>query len=410
MIPPAHRFAAFAALLALPSCGGGMNVTPQPDLAEDTAIHLGMTYSLGAGQEQHLCQFSRLPQGSGGELLVSGESHDYTLGHHWALLRTSVTALPAGFQLDTPVDCFSSGIGQYAESALFLDQDAQGSFDFPAGTALPFQAGELVMLELHGLNATQAEASGKLDVTLATTTAAEVQNRLGLIQFYDPFIYVPAMASASAHMRCRIPQDITLIAATTHFHLRGVDEKVFVDLAGQAPATAPLVESTDWQHPNQWRGELKIPAGSSVHFGCAYANGDPQPYVQGQDKLGNEMCMTIGFYYPVIDAPFEGCFADGEASELGTGTVACGATTQCIQSCPPAEAPRPNGAISVDVGPCFQKCVVDSCPSATAPLLAESACIQKHCATECSTGGDCPACVLQNCADEYSTCMTHSCP
>jgi hypothetical protein len=408
---PLRRLALAVAAAALPACSGATAMTPMPDLAPDTAVHLSMSYALAAGQEQHLCQLMQLPTSDSGELLVSGESHSWTLAHHWNLMRSNVTSVPSGFTLNTPVDCFSSGISAYAGSSLFIDQVAQSSYDFPDGTALPFKSGELVIVEVHALNATQTDATGQLTVTLSTTTADKVQNRLGLIQFYDPFIYVPPMSSASANMRCKIPSDITLITAMTHFHPRGVDEKVFVDLHGQPAATAPLVESTDWQHPNQWKGTMALPAGSSVHFGCSYQNNDQQPYIQGQDKVGNEMCMTIGFYYPALDTAFEGCFADGEASEMGTGTATCGQTTSCIQSCPPGEAPTPNGLVAINVGPCFQKCVVDSCPSASVPFQAQAACIRAHCASDCAAGGSsCAGCVLQNCANEYAACQNHTCP
>jgi hypothetical protein len=341
---------------------------------------------------------------------ISAQQHQYTLGHHWALMHSTVDTLPAGFQLDTPVDCYSTGIAAYTAASLFVEQEAQSSYAFPDGAALPLKANGLLVLQIHGLNATPAQATGKLDVTLTTTTADQVVHRLGLIQFYDPFIYVPPMSSSSAHERCQIPSDITLVAAETHFHVRGVDEQIFVDLAGQPAASSPIVESTDWAHPNQWKGTLAVPAGSSIHYRCNYQNGDPRPYYQGQDKFGNEMCMTIGFYYPAIEGGFEGCFAPGQNSELGTGDKSCADTTTCLQSCPPGEAPVPRGGVGVDVGPCFQQCMASSCPSASTPLMAMTGCIQSACATACGSGGSaCNSCVAQNCLSQYLACQNHTC-
>jgi hypothetical protein len=169
------------------------------------------------------------------------------------------------------------------------------------------------------------------------------------------------------------------------------------------------VESSDWEHPQKWKGTLAIPAGSSIHYRCEYQNGDPRPYYQGQDKLTNEMCMTIGFYYPALDGPFEGCFAPGENSELGTGNKSCADTLACLQTCPPGEAPMPSG-VAVSVGDCFQQCMTASCPSASAPLLGLTGCIGKQCGTPCASGGDaCRACVAQNCLGEYGACQSQVC-
>ena len=87
---------------------------------------------------------------------------------HWALIRTQVDAVPSGFTLDTPVDCFTSGISQYTGSALFLGGTDNETATFPAGTALPFKSGEILVLQLHGINATTSDASGDRPQPAAT--------------------------------------------------------------------------------------------------------------------------------------------------------------------------------------------------------------------------------------------------
>lgn len=373
----------------------------------NTDINFSMSYSLGIGQEQHVCQFVRMPETPGGEILVTAQTHNADFEHHWSIIRTNVTEVPQGFALDTPVDCFTSGISAFAGSALILEQKGQSAAALPPGTALPFKSGEILMLQIHALNTSNAAASGVLRTTMKTAAPGEPVQKLGLIQFYDPFIHVPAMGSGTAHARCMIPQEITLVQATTHFHERGRNEKVFVDLPGR-PATSPLVESSSWEHPEVWNGSMVLPAGSSVHFTCSYENSDPVAYYQGQEKGANEMCMVLGFYYPALhDAAFEGCF---DGFEHGTGTKSCGETSLCTQACPPSASPRPNGTLAIDVGPCFQKCIVDSCPSATAPLYAAGGCIEQNCATACAAGGpECGACIGAMCGREVSDCQSHVC-
>jgi hypothetical protein len=312
--------------------------------------------------------------------------------------------MPEGFALNDPVDCFTSGISAYAGSALFIDQSGAESLAFPEGTALPFASGEILMLQLHTINTSASPIDTQLDVTLEMTDATEVK-KLGLIQFYNPFIYVPPMGSSSAHLRCSIPEEITLLNATTHFHLRGTNEEVFVQLPGQDEL--PLVQSSDWEHPNQWTGPMTLPAGSSVRFQCDYQNPDPRPYVQGQEKGDNEMCMVIGFYHPVLDDAFEGCFT---GTDVGTGTKTCAETQACTQACPPGDAPRPNGTLAIDVGACFQQCVVEACPSASNMFQQLGGCVQQNCAADCATGGpECGACVSTRCGAELGGCMANTC-
>jgi hypothetical protein len=124
---------------------------------------------------------------------------------------------------------------------------------------------------------------------------------------------------------------------------------------------------------------------------------------QGQDKQDNEMCMYIAYYYPEVqDGGFFVNCAQGDS--YGTGTKTCAESLACLQACPPGDAPGiKNGVFSV--GACSQKCMVDSCPSASAPINAFFGCAAQRCATECSCG-DCASCVAAKCAAEFTTCQS----
>jgi hypothetical protein len=248
-----------------------------------------------------------------------------------------------------------------------------------------------------------------LELDLKLGAAGTVPNLLGLIQFYDPYIVVPAHATATAGMRCAIPQDMTIFDTTTHFHTRGVDARVFFDPPVGAPATTPIVESTSWDHPSVTAAESSLKAGSYVRTSCTY-HGDNSDVIQGADKLVNEMCMAIAYYYPRVapqeQASFENCVA---GDEYGSGTATCGATLGCISACAPSDAPSFHDG-QIDVGACWQKCIVGSCPSATAPFGAVSACIQQSCSTECAAmGAACKTCLGSQCGAELGACTSHTC-
>src|SRR5262249_25106104 len=162
--------------------------------------------------------YVKLPKSTTGEVLVTGYEWQWSGLHHWALYRTT-SDLPADVSFDQPFDCFQPGAMQYATPAsLVLAAGATGEQSFPEGTGFSFKPEEVVIVQAHTLNTTPDELHATLSVTLDLGDATSVQSRLGLIQFYDPYIVVPAHADATAQMRCAVPQDVTIVQSTTHQH------------------------------------------------------------------------------------------------------------------------------------------------------------------------------------------------
>jgi hypothetical protein len=363
----------------------------------------------------------KLPKAGSGEILVTGHSWSWTPGTHHIQIYRTTSDLPANVDLTKSFDCFAPGASQYTSAAAIVtEEQSTGQSQFPAGTAFAFHSEEIVVFHVHSVNASPAPQTSQVTLTFQVAPAGTVQNRLGLIQFYDPFIVVPANASALAQMRCKIPRDITILRATTHSHGRTVDDKAYLDApdgtGGPIGATTPLVESKDWEHPAEWADgrTLQVPAGSHVRMSCAYQGTPGQDVIQGQDFRDNEMCAFRAYYYPVIDPLFEVCLTDpalgaSYGDEYGSGTKSCGELAACIQGCPPSDAPNVSDG-KIDIGKCYQSCVVDSCPDAFAPFATLSACVQKNCAAQCASGPTgCASCTAAACAAEYGACQGTPC-
>jgi Copper type II ascorbate-dependent monooxygenase, C-terminal domain len=254
-----------------------------------------------------------------------------------------------------------------------------------------------------------------------------VKDRLGLIQFYDPYIVVPAHADAVAQMRCKVPADITLVRSTTHEHLRGTKVESFLDAVDGTPAATPFLTSTNWDQPDIRTDEIKVGSGQYIRTVCHYTGDEHPMVVQGQYKGDKEMCMTIAYYYPVIADPqqqalFENCIQTplltskgvvaSYGDSYGTGTAACQASLTCVQGVlgkDATEAPNPHDG-QIDVGPNFQKCIVDSCASASTPLFTMLNCVRANCKTECADPSKCQPCVIDKCSSELTACQAHTCP
>jgi hypothetical protein len=412
-----RSLAAALSVFALTACSGTQGSTSGSGGSPGAppAATYEFKFTTHSGEETHWCQYMRAPEGDGKEAVVTGYEWSWQNMHHWALYRTT-SDLPADVSFDQPFDCFEPGAMKYTQpGSLVLAGGETGEQLFPEGTGFGFKSGEILVFQAHTLNTTPDDVEASIKVSLHMGDPAVVKDRVGLIQFYDPYIVVPAHALARAQMRCAIPQDMTILFGTTHEHTRGTGVQVFLDPPAGDRATEPFLSSTDWQHPTVAADALAVAKGSHIRTSCDYF-GDERDITQGQDKNDSEMCMFIGYYYPVVPADqggglFENCvqvpIPGGVGDEYGTGDKTCAESLACIQKCPPGDAPRP-GDGRIDVGACWQKCLVGSCPSAAAPLNTLGYCVQNKCADACS-GGNCAACVVQNCGAEYSACQKAAC-
>jgi hypothetical protein len=201
-----------------------------------------------------------------------------------------------------------------------------------------------------------------------------------------------------------VPNDITVFAASTHYHQRGTGMKVWADATGSAAAN-PFFETHDWEHAPTFTGPLQVPAGSWIRTQCDYVNDSADEVFQGPNAKTSEMCVFAGLYYPKIEGEFEQC---SNISITGTGTQPCSDELTCIQTCPASEAPEYTHG-GVTVGPCWEKCLAAGCAGATDALLPLTICIDKNCSTECAAG-DCSTCAVSKCGQEVNACFGNTCP
>jgi hypothetical protein len=387
--------------LALSACSSS-----GPPAASGTDISMSLT--VPQGSEIFRCE---LHQMAATPTFVVGGSHRYTVGsHHFLLFRTDLTAIPAG--LEGARDCYEQGndVMPHVRGVIVGGQVPEGHWSLPAGVGLPLAVGEVVLLQAHYINTTLQDLNAQVTVHLDTSSGSGIRDTAGVLFYYDPFIHVPARAMATASMQCTVPKDIRLVTAASHFHKRGVGFAAYLDLAG-APITAtPFYTSTDWQHPSDLTATLDIAAGSAIRWACDYDNRQgSNEYYQGPSAENNEMCMFTGIYYPAMDLTAERCM--GYFDRFGTGTATCGTTLACLQACPAGSAPMglgQGGQTMVD--PCWQRCFVDSCPTATKPLTQALRCLATSCASACAAGGSgCASCAASACATPFSACWNAVC-
>jgi hypothetical protein len=391
------------------SSSGGDDAGAVADSGSFLTASFQMAETVPAGGEIFDCKYVQLPDVPAHMIAAQ---HDYTPGsHHMLLYTTALTSIPAGGSQVT--DCYEgtgNNIMSNANGVLYGGQTPMGSETLPSGVGLPTKAGEVLIFQVHYLNASASDLQAQVNVSLTLDpNPADIQQQAGIIFFYDPFIDVPAGATAKAQMRCLIPSDITLLYASSHYHSRGVGYQATIDPAVDQLGTTPFYTSDSWSSPDNAQLTMPITGGARIRFECDYDNSaGTQAYFSGQSAQTNEMCMFIGTYYPEMGEAADYCF-QGE-DMFGTGTVACGDTLSCLSMCSGNLNVQGMG-LQVSPPDCEQACFVSSCPTATAPLLGFTSCMQSSCSSQCSdtSSSGCTTCIADNCAAPYEACESHTC-
>jgi hypothetical protein len=407
--PSAMRFAflSLAALSAVALASGCSSASsPSPAAAGDAGADAAnlvtasfdMNVTVAGGQELFKCQFVTLPNVQA--FMIAGQ-HLYT---------TDLTSIPAGG--DQVQDCYegtgSNSIMSHARGVLYAGQVPNGGETLPPSVGLSTSPQQVLLFQVHYLNATSSSLDAKVHVQLSLDTGNDIITKAGIFFFYDPFIDVPPGATAKATMRCLIPDDITLIGAQSHYHRRGTGYSAWLDPSATQLSTKPFYTSASWSSPPLDTLSMKIPSGSHLRFECDYTNttapDSSNEYFQGQSASNNEMCMFIGTYYPDMGELPNFCIPSPDY--FGTGTTTCNDALTCLEAC---------GSIDLSTGasPCVQKCMVQSCPTASGPLVDLLKCVNASCSTQCgaSDGGmtACDQCVLMSCGAQYSACSAQTC-
>lgn len=407
---PSAAVAAFAALALAAGCSSSTSGSPAAtgdDAGADSGaslqtVHFAMQADVSAGAEMFKCQFVSLPAAAG--WMVAGK-HSYTPGsHHLLMYTTDLTSIPAGG--DQVQDCYegtNNNIMSHVRGVLYGGQTPTGGEQLPPGVGLRTTASQVLLFQVHYLNAGATNLHAQVDVDLTIDEGSDITTNAGILFFYDPFIDVPPGATAKASMRCTIPEDITLVGAASHYHARGTGYGAYIDPTADQLATTPFYTSTSWSSPNQLSTSMPIKAGSRIRFECQYDNANgTQEYFQGPSAANNEMCMFIGTYYPDMGQLADYCLTGPDM--FGTGSASCADTMTCISSC---------GKVSLgtSVSPCMQKCVVQSCPKASTSLIPLLECVKNSCSTQCSgtTASACTSCVASSCGSQWTACQQQSC-
>lgn len=292
-------------------CGQGTSCAPGTDLAPPaTADGIQIVTPPGQivvqpGQELFLCYYRTLPNTAAIDLGAFQSWMTPGSSHHFILYRVGAgSSSQLGFTFPSRPDntlqscSFGGGTWMYATS---LSGEVI-EMNMPTGVGLPLPASATVMLNMHFINPGTTPAYPQVKLNLLY--AHDVQYKADAMVSFNSQINVPPATETGPGTQtvsgnCTVTAGSKFFAMTTHTHKHGV--KTTIDLV-RGGTTTTLVDTTDWEHPDVgvWDAPnfLTTQVGDSFKYSCSYVNSSNSSVVVGDTAATNEMCMSIGYYFP----------------------------------------------------------------------------------------------------------------
>jgi hypothetical protein len=282
--------------------GGGGTPDPGPDAAPDATFTTGTytatwgPYTIPPGEEGTKCVYVRL----GNTDNIQVHAIHNVLGeasHHFIVYRKADGAVDT-----TPTDCqpFTGTLDPANGAPLMITQRADETLTLPDDVVFTLKPDQLIRLELHYINTT--------DAPLAVTATAEFRTVLGAHQEADfifagtPDIDLPSGPNLQTVGPTFLPLagfgGANVFAITGHTHALGKSVTVATAANKDDPGTPVYAPTSfNWDEPETTYAPFQIPTDGGFRFSCTYVN-DTGRRVQFGEGVDDEMCFFWLYYYP----------------------------------------------------------------------------------------------------------------
>jgi hypothetical protein len=288
----------------LVACDEPAAVQPDADPGPDTTGEI-IEVTLGPimvppGGENTQCIEKRL---GNADAKWIGKMHTHLEGvsHHLIVYKvSSTTERPEPFDCTPFLETLDPSVGQ----PLMVSQIKDESLDLPYGVAFGIEPGQMVRLEMHFVNASDAPAAVSARVGFEVLPPAQFRHEAGFLFVGNPDIEIPAGAKQTlGPVFFELPQelaDISIFGMTGHTHQWGTDVRVeWAPWVGEPGTPVYAYDAWDWEEPPfaRFAPPLAMPADSGFTFSCSYHNQSNQTVGFGE-SANDEMCFFWAYYYP----------------------------------------------------------------------------------------------------------------
>jgi hypothetical protein len=299
MTTSTSRWAAAALTLASISCA---DPDPEPELPPAATYHATWgPVVVEPGVERTECVVVDL----GNETAIDVHRFHNTLAlgsHHLVVYRDNEATGPS----PAPFECtpFAGTVSSSAARApMMITQKHDEELVLPPGVAYHLEPHQMIRLEIHYINTTDAPLSIDASVELDTTTTEPIENHADFLFIGTPDISLPPGAHTSVEAFFRPPEtlaDAQYFAITGHTHQYGVDVRVgYAPDRDVAPTSVYAPDPFRWNDPDTavHTPAFQVPTGGGFAFTCEYMNTSTET-VEFGESANDEMCFFWAYYYP----------------------------------------------------------------------------------------------------------------
>jgi hypothetical protein len=295
--------------LVLGACGGGGignrtdGGTPPPDFAGDPNGHQQAIIGpipLAPGQERTVCSRYRLTSPTA----IDVTRIDAALApgsHHLIFWKSMQTTEQKDIYDCQALDLSTGDIPLY-----IAETQSNNNLPLPTGAAYHLEAGQMIRLEAHYINATPNPlmGMGTVNLTVGPTGTqyqpADIMFCGSVTQLYTQGV-PPGMSSLNPGFY-KPPAGVKIFGLTTHEHKRGT--LMTIDRSTSSAAGQNLTMGTPYDNPPfEVYGNsnlLTFAPGEGFRWQCFYDNPTNTTYKFGQSAEANEMCFFWAYYYPSV--------------------------------------------------------------------------------------------------------------
>jgi len=247
--------------------------------------------------------------------------------HHMIVYRVNDTV-----EQPTPFDCapFVDTLNPNNGSPLMITQKKDELLSLPSGVAYTLQPNQMVRLEMHYINATQAplQLSGSSTMIQSHTYHDEAN----FLFIGNPDIKIPANSTFTLGPTFfKLDQDTfggaNFFAFTGHEHRFGTNVTVQTaaaadDTSGQTVYDVP---NWVWSEPATvfYNPPVQIPDNGGFSFTCDW-NNTSDAAVKFGESANNEMCFFWAYYYPS-----KGAYVCMHTAQAGGHDFCCPGAVEC---------------------------------------------------------------------------------
>jgi hypothetical protein len=207
----------------------------------------------------------------------------------------------------TPVPCqpFTGALNTTGRIApIMITQRADDELVLPEGVAYTLDAHQMIKLEMHFVNATDAPLEATATVQFYRADASTIEHEADILFIGSPDVNIPAGASRTLNQFFTFPDDLDLsqskvFAITGHTHKLGTDMQVRVGMKNGPLQSVYAPVPFLWSEPETTFHDpgFSVPAGGGFDFECSYVNTTNQTVGFGE-SANDEMCFFWAYYYP----------------------------------------------------------------------------------------------------------------